>query len=265
MKGKDAARSAENSTTFRTLARAGYVASGIVHGLIGVLAFAIALTGRGESDQSTALQAIASAPFGEVVLWLLAVMLAGLGAFHAVSGFTQAERDEKKKWGRRLSHWGQAVAFLAMGVIAAYTAIGNRTDGDSSVESTSRGLLDAPGGPVLLTIIGIGIAAGGVAFAVVGLRRGFAKKMRIPSGGGGATVTVLGVVGYLAKGASIAVMGVLITLAGVQDDPESAGAVNSAIQTLHDLPGGPIIVGFIGAGLLAYGVFCCFRSRYADL
>lgn len=262
---KSAARSAENSTTFRALARGGYVASGVVHGLVGGLALTIAFTGRGESDQTTALQGIASAPLGAVALWLLAGLLFTLGVFHILSGFTRSTTDRKRKWGQRISHWAQAAMFIAIGVVAASVALGNGSDGDTSAENASRGLLDAPGGPVILAIAGAGVAIGGIVFVGMGLARSFQKKMRIPPGALGTTVTALGVGGYAAKGAAIAVIGGLITLAAIRNDPESAGALNTAIQTLHDLPGGPVIVGIIGAGFIAYGVFCCFRARFAKL
>lgn len=89
--------------------------------------------------------------------------------------------------------------------------------------------------------------------------------MRIPGGTLGTAVVALGAAGYVAKGVSIGVIGALITLAGIENDPESAGALNGTIQTLYDLPGGPIIVALIGVGFIAYGVFCCLRARYANL
>lgn len=262
---KATARSAEDSTVFRLLARGGYVATGVVHVTVGVMALAIAFTGKGDSDQTSALQALASAPLGALALWALAVLLWALGLFHLVLGITQSQGDRAKKWGRRLSELGQAVVFVAIGVIAASVALGNRSDGDRSAEEASRGLLDVPGGPILLAATGAGLAVGGIAFVVIGVRRGFRKRMRIPGGALGRAVTTLGVIGFAAKGAAIAVVGVLVCVAAFRDDPESAGALDTAIQTLRGLPGGALIAGVIGIGFIAYGVFCGFRSRYARL
>lgn len=262
---KSAARSAENSKAFRALARGGYVASGVVHALIGGLALTVALTGQGETDQGTALATIASQPLGAALLWGLAALLVALGLFHLVSGFTQSASSDKSKWGQRLSQWGQGVALLSIGVITISVAMGDRSGGDSNAESASRGLLDAPGGPILLAIVGIGVAVGGLVFAVMGLARSFAKQMRIPSGPLGTWITALGVAGYAAKGIAIAVIGALVTLAAVRNDPEAAGALDTAIQTLRDLPGGPFIVAAVGVGFIAYGVFCGFRAKYAKL
>lgn len=259
------ARSAENSKTLRVLARGGYLATGVVHALVGGLALSIASTGEGDSDQSSALATVASEPFGAVVLWVLAGLLLALGLFHLISGFTQSASSITSKWGRRFSHWGQGAGFIATGGVAIAVALGDRSDGDSSAEDASRGLLDAPGGPLLLAIVGIGLVIGGVVFAIMGLARSFAKQMRIPGGTLGTAVTALGVAGYAAKGTSVAVIGGLVTLAAVRNDPESAGALDAAIQTLYDMPAGPVIVAAIGVGFIAYGVFCGFRARYAKL
>ncbi|KTR81407.1 DUF1206 domain-containing protein, partial [Leucobacter chromiiresistens] len=53
--------------------------------------------------------------------------------------------------------------------------------------------------------------------------------------------------------------------AGFSGDSSSAGALDSAITSLYDLPGGPATIVGIGVGFLAYGVFCLFRARFADL
>ena len=48
-------------------------------------------------------------------------------------------------------------------------------------------------------------------------------------------------------------------------DPAAAGGLDGAIDALLGVVGGPFLVGFVGAGFVAYGVFCFFRARYAKL
>ena len=59
---KAAARQAEASPVFELFARAGYVANGIVHILLGVLVLVIAFGGEVEGDQAGVLKAVAAAP-----------------------------------------------------------------------------------------------------------------------------------------------------------------------------------------------------------
>lgn len=278
---KHAARKVEASPTVRWLARSGYVANGVVHALVGVIALVLAFGGRGESDQAGAFKAIAAAPLGFAALWALAVALCALGAWHAAEGLLahevphddddeDAEGLAKKKglarkWGRRVAEWGQALVFLALGAIAASVAIGAKPSGDHAVEAVSRGVLSVPGGPFLLGLAGLGIGGGGVAFVVMGFLRSFENKMDLPDGPLGLSVKGLGVVGFIAKGLALIVVGVILVVAAVKTDPQAAGGLDGAMQALLELPVGPWIAGLVGVGFLAYAVFCAFRARYARI
>lgn len=255
---------------FEALARAGYVANGAVHLLIGAIVFALAFGGDGEGDQAGALKAVAGAPAGFVVLWLIAIALWALGVWHVVEGILARDRsgDAKgtvRKWGRRAAEWGQAVVFIALGVVAAAVALGARPDGEETAESASRGLLTLPGGPIVLALIGIAIAIGGVAFVVMGVLRSFRKRMHVPAGAVGRGITILGVVGFVAKGISLLIVGVLLVVAAVTSDAEAAAGLDGAVQALLDLPLGPLLVAVVGVGFAAYGVFTIARARYARM
>lgn len=272
-----ASRSAEDSRFFRALARGGYVASGIVHVLVGVLMLALAFTGSGATDQGSALDRLASTPIGALVPAVLAVLLMALGLFHVVVSFARLRSGisaaasgptvthQRRVWGERLSHWGQAAGFLSLGGVALFASFGGHSTAEADAENASRGVLDLWGGAALLSVVGLGIIVGGVVFAVLGLRRSFDKQLTIPSGTLGTAVRALGVVGYVAKGLAVAAVGGLICVAAIENDPESAGALDSAMRLLNDLPGGTIMVTIMGAGFIAYGLFCGFRARYADL
>lgn len=276
---RSAARQVEASRLVRALARGGYAASGAVHVLIGLLVLTLAFGGSGEADQSGALRAIAGAPLGLAVLWIIAVLLWALALYHLIEAFvlrgggatekTAALKTALKTalttWGRRISEAGQAVVFAALGTVAASVALGARTEGNRSAEDASRGVLALPGGDIVLGLVGLGVAAGGVAFVVMGVMRSFEKKMSIPKDGVGPFVTTLGVVGYIAKGVALAIVGVLLVVAAVTSDASQAGGLDDAFDTLHGLFLGPVLVSLVGAGFVAYGLFLFFRARYARL
>lgn len=267
---KAAARGAESSTTLRVLARAGIAANGLVHVLIGAIVLVVAFGGQGESDQAGAFKAIAGAPLGFAALWILTIALWALAVWHVVEGILARDRDGDakgfaKKWGVRVSEWGQAVVFAALGALSAAVALGARPDGDDTAEGTSRGILSLPGGPFVLGAVGLGVGIGGVVFVVMGVRRSFRDKMSIPSTPIGRSVEILGAVGFVAKGVALIVVGILLLVAAVKVDPDAAGGLDGAIRALLALPYGPILAGIVGCGLIAYGVFCFFRARYARL
>ncbi len=262
---KRAAREARSSPALRLLARGGYAANAVVHLLIGIIVLAIAFGGRGEGDQAGAFKAIGAAPLGFLALWLLAALLAALGVWHAANGVIASRASDVKKWGVRIGEWGQAVVFLALGFIAGAVALGARPNAERTAEEASRGVLNVPGGPWLLGLVGIGVGIGGISFIVMGVLRSFRKKVDLPEGRLGTVVTTLGVVGFIAKGIALLVVGVLLVVAAVKVDPGTAGGLDGAIDALLEVWGGPFLVGIVGTGLVAYAVFTFFRADYARL
>lgn len=260
---KKTARRLESDPRLRTLAKAGYAATGIVHVMLGGIVLAVAFGGDGDADQSGAFRALAASPFGLIALWAVALALVALALWHAVAAF--AGTGERGSWSRRLSETGQAAAFAALGATAVLVAVGGRSDGDTSVKETSSGVLSIPGGPFILGAVGGGVFVAGIAFGVIGGRRSFRKKLSVPAGVMGTVVVALGVVGYVAKGVSLATVGVLLSVAAVRVDPQEAGGLDGAVQSLLELPAGPVIAIAVGGGLIAYGLFCMFRARYARL
>lgn len=265
-----AAREAESNPAFEAVARAGYVANGIVHVLIGVLVLVLAFGGEADGDQTGALKAVAAAPLGFVLLWLIAIALLALGLWHLAEGILARDRSgdlegAARKWGRRAAEWGQALVFVALGLISAAVALGARPDAERTAEAASRGALDIPGGSIALALVGVGIGIGGVSFVVMGARRSFRNRMRIPDGAGGLAVEIAGIVGFVAKGVSLLIVGVLLVIAAVRTDAETAGGLDGAIDALLDLALGPLLAGVVGAGFLDYGVFTVFRARFARM
>jgi hypothetical protein len=267
---KQLAREAESNAVFEAVARAGYVANGVVHVLIGIIVLVIAAGGDGEGDQAGALKAVAGAPAGFVVLWLIAIGLWALGLWHGIEGLLARDRSgdlqgAARKWGRRTAEWGQAVIFVVLGLIAAAVALGARPDAEQTTEDASRTLLRIPGGPILLALIGLGIAIGGIAFIVMGIMRSFRNRIRIPDGRHGVAITVLGVVGFVAKGVALAVVGLLLIIAAVATDADTAAALDGAVDAMLELPFGPALGWVVGLGFIAYGVFTIARARYARM
>ncbi|WP_127819792.1 DUF1206 domain-containing protein [Microbacterium sp. CPCC 204701] len=259
------ARDAEANPALRTLARAGYAADGLVHLLTGTIVLVVTFGGEGESDQTGAFKAVAAAPLGFVVLWVLAVALWALAAYHVFEAMLARGDSSAKKWARRLGEVGQVVAFAALGVIAAVVAAGAHPNGERSVETLSGDLIAASGGPLLLGAIGLGVAIAGATFTGFGTMRRFREHTGIPPGPPGIAVTVVGGVGYIAKGIALVIVGALLVVASVTLDADVAGGMDGAVNALLELPYGRWLGGAVGIGLLAYGLFLFARARYARL
>jgi len=257
-------READSSVWFRLAARAGFAANGILHLAIGTIIAIVAAGGDAESDQTGAFRAIASVPLGFAALWAIAIALWALAAWHLLQAVL-ARGDGLERWGRVASEIGQMLAFTAIGIVAAIVASGAKPDAEQAAEGASRGILAVPGGPFLLGAIGAGVGIAGISFVVMGVRRSFRTKVRIPEGAGGVALTILGVVGFVAKGAALIVVGVLLVIAAITLEPTTAGGLDGAVQALQAMTAGPALAWVVGLGFVSYGLFTLARAHFAKL
>ena len=259
------ARRAEANPVFEAVARAGFVANGAVHVLIGILAIVVGVGGDGEADQPGALRAVAAAPLGFVVLWLAAIALGALGVWEVLEGLLVPRQSQRRKWAARLGEWGRASVYLVLAVVAGAVAVGARPDPDESVQDASQGLFTLAGGTLILGAVGITLGVVGVCFVVIGVGRRFKKDVETPSGRAGDALVGLGIAGYVAKGLALIAVGVLLVVAAVKVEPDDSGGLDAAIDGLATLPLGPALCTAIGIGLIAYGVFLTLSARFRRL
>jgi hypothetical protein len=264
---KRAVRDVSDNRVFHVLARSGFAVNGLIHILIGSIAIGVSVSdgGGGEADQAGALKQIATTPGGLFVIWAAVVGLFALALWQVVRVVLATGPDAKTKWGRRVTEAGKALVYLAIGGTALIFALGGTTSGSETSKTLSAEILATPGGVFLLIGIGLGFVGTGIGFVSIGLRRTYRKLIRVPAGGVGRGVEVLGVVGYVAKGIALGVVGVLFVVAAVRYEPEQAAGLDGALKALADLPYGVIVLGAVGVGLIAYGVFLCARARLARL
>jgi len=252
-----AASRLERTRSFRTVARTGYAVAGLLHVLIGIIAISIGVhADGGQADQSGALRSVAGAPGGIVLLVLMVVGLVALGLWQILRGVTA------EKWGPRLSAWGQAIGYLFLGGLAISVAAGGGSSGGGTTLTAQ--VLGVPGGVVLIAAVGIGVFAGGVWFVIKGVTKKFLKDLE-PEGRLRGLVETVGVVGHVAKGVALAVLGVLVVVAAVTADPDKAEGLDAAFQALARVPFGEVLVVLVGAGFIFYGVYSGFRARFARL
>src|SRR5690606_18863812 len=134
-RAKAAAREASNSRPVRALARAGLVASGIIHVLIGGIAISATYGLRQRADQSGALKTVAETPGGVVLLWVAAVALIGLAVWQWTG--PMAWRPEGVAPNRIRDRF-KAAGFLVVGLAAVVFAVGGRADTAEATRTLSK-------------------------------------------------------------------------------------------------------------------------------
>lgn len=257
-KAQDAAAEAERHPAATWVKGAGQIANGVVHLVIGGIALGIAFGAGGSADQSGAMQAIRETPLGVIALWAVGLAMAGL----ALLAFVTAVAESRRDWKDALKEAARGVAYAAVGSTALVAATGGSSDGESQAQSFSAQLMANPFGAVLVGLLGAGIAAVGAYFVVKGVKQKFREDVAPPSRWR-RLVDVLGTAGYIAKGLAIVIVGALFVIAAVQSDPEEAGGLDGALQSLTTFPGGVIALIAIAVGLMLYGIYCFARGLWS--
>ena len=194
------------------LARGGFAASGVLHILIGFIAFGLARGRGGRADVSGAVAELANQPAGPALLWVSFAGCIALALWQAGDAIFDFERlPTKHKAGKKLQAGAQAVVYAGLAFTLAAFARGAGQDNRESTSDFTVNLMKAPGGVLLLVLIGAAVAVVGVIYAVRGFKKSFEKHINPPSTPGGRkAITVLGMVGYVAKGVALFVTGLLV-------------------------------------------------------
>lgn len=259
----DSARSGASGNAWEFAARAAYAVSGVLHLMLGFLIARIGVGGDGEASQSTVLETLGDSAFGTAALWIAVVAFLALAAWQVADAF-QGGKEAKD----RAKAAGKCVLYLALALTAGRIAVGagDSGDGDEQAQGLASSLMDVPAGRILVGAVGVGIIAGAVYHGWKGLTKKFLEDLRaLPSGTAKSVVTWVGIVGYVAKGVALAVVGVLFTAAAITYDAKTAQGIDGAIDTLKDAPAGPAVVVVVGLGFAAYGLYSFARARYARM
>jgi hypothetical protein len=246
------------------------VARGVIYVLVGVLAVQIAFGSGGKrADTSGALQAVAAHPGGIVVLWLLAVGFAGL----AIWRFAEVVYGQAGPGGRtadkRAGSLARAVlyAFICGSVVSFILGTGGKTSGNTQSKDVTARLMAHGGGRWLVALIGIGLAAAGVALAVHGLREKFTKHLHVAqmSRRTAQVVKILGAVGYVARGVVFCVAGAFLVDAAVSFNPQKAQGIDGSLLKLATTPLGPGLLIVVALGLVIFGIYSACEARWRQV
>lgn len=261
-KAADVAEDASNSRALEIAARAGYAVSGVLHVLIGTIAWQLAFGRGGEADVSGAIAQLAAQPVGPLLLWACFGACAALALWQLGNAILGYRNESDNKLTKRLSAVAQAVVFAGLAATILSFVMGKAQNSRESASDVTVTLMKAPFGVVLVVAIGAGIMITGIVFSVRGFRRTFKKDLVLSSGQAARKFQVgVGMVGYIAKGFALLLVGLLVVIATLRAQPEQSTGLDGSLKALKEQPYGPYLLLAVAVGLIAYGVFLMVKAK----
>lgn len=251
------------------LARFGEAARGFVYALVGVLAARAAFGAGGRiTGTEGAITTLVDAPFGRLLLGLLAVGLAGYAVWKGLRGILDPEGrgTDGKGLAKRFADVAGAVVYggLALAALRLATGAGGAGGGEGEAASRTAELMAKPFGVWLVALAGIALAVYGLGQISSGITGKFRRHLQMErmSPAGRAWANRAGQLGIPARGGVFVLMGFFLVRAALQHDPGEARGLGGALDAIAGSPAGPWLLGLVALGLIAYGLYGFVLARY---
>jgi hypothetical protein len=261
------AHRAARSDKLRATARAGLAGRGVLYLLLGVLALVLAMSGRKkETDQRGAFEQLAANPAGWVLVLVIAIALASYALWRlaqAILGSSGSEGGKDAK--ERAASVVRAVIYGALSV-SAFTVLakGGSSSQRKQQQEWTATVMKQTGGRWLVGLAGVIVIVVGVVLVVQGIKTKFDEDFPLASMSTPARrfTRVTGLVGTVARGIVVGMVGVLFLVAAVQFDPNKARGVDGALRQIRDAPVGPYLLALVAIGLVMFGLFGFCEARW---
>ncbi|GGL36183.1 DUF1206 domain-containing protein [Phycicoccus endophyticus] len=152
--------------------RAKLLARGILYGFFAWSTIKVAaLGGTGNSERQTddVTQRLMSSPAGQVLVGIVGLVVLGVAVHHVVkgwrAGFLEDLREHPGRWAVRAGRFGYVAKGLALAVVGVFFLVAAWTQDPQDakgLDGALKTLKDMTAGPLVLTVVALGIAAYGV-------------------------------------------------------------------------------------------------------
>ena len=251
------------------IGRAGWLAKGVVYIVAGVLALLIAAKASGwsraksapnaEASPTGALKTVAHVTGGSLLLVVLAAGMLLYAAWRVVSAIMPGGTDAKAM-AKRVGYVISAVIYttFALTAVALARSAAGSPNGNTKVESLSGRVMSHTGGRVVIGAVGVIVLAAGLYRIGKGVKQDVHDELDL---GGLAPQRLawterLGIVGEVGRGIGIGLVGFFLLRAAITYDARQATGLDGALRLLAIESWGVGVVVVVGAGFVAYGLFC---------
>ncbi len=260
-----------NNEWVERLVRLGYAMRGVLYLVLGLVAAGVVLgTRSAPKDTTGAIAEIAAQPYGQFLLVVMAIGLAG----YSLWGFVRAIWDPLNK-GTDMSGLAARAGYLWSGIaygtlvlptVQFLTGRGGVSRGQTAQtqDMTSR-LLHTSFGVPLVALIGLIVTAMGLYQIYYGYKAKFTSDIKLeglPAEEKRRAID-MGRLGYGARGVVFALIGVFLVQAAVTFNPSKAQGIDGVLLKLAQQPYGVLLLGIVALGLIAFGLFSLVSARWA--
>jgi len=264
-----ATHAAMRSPWFAALARLGYAAKGLVYLVIGWLALLSAVRAGGQTtDPQGAITAIYQQSFGKALLVVIVVGFIGYALWQFVRAAlnVDSEGDPKKDTVMRIGFAVVGVTYLGFALAALRLLLRNTAPqgSNASAQDWTARLLTAPFGQFLVILLGVVVLGVAVALFYQAWKRRFERYFAVGQMNAveRKIMLITGRYGIGALGAIFIVTGLFLIEAAAHHNAQQAQGIAGALATLAAQPFGPVLLGLVAAGLVAYGLYGWVEARY---
>ena len=267
---KQHVREAARSRWTRGLARWGLVSKGVLYVLVGVIAVEVSVGGADRlEDRSGALSGVAGHWLGKILVAAVAVGLLGYAAWRFVEFVLgrSLEGDDESSWIKRIGFLARGFWYLGLFGVAVSALVGANEGGSRNEDRFTARVLEWPAGRWMVGAVGAGVVGAGLFNLFRGVTGRFRKDLKLRKMGEleDRAFTAVGVVGHLARALVFSLIGFFLVRAAYQYDPKETVGLDGALAHIVRQDYGDTLLGFVAAGLLAYGLYCLVEARYREV
>jgi hypothetical protein len=269
VEARSAGRGFVQSSAFEYLSRAGFVARGLIYGIIGVLALKLALGHGGKlTNQQGAMHTVAHQPFGKLLLTALAIGLGGYSLWRLVRAAIGHGPEGSDSGFERLAALASGIVYGGMCVLAVEILLGSGSSSSStSPKQATAGVFGWPAGTWLVGLAGAVL----IGVALYQVYRGLSHKFLEDSKTAEMSpatkkwITWLGTIGHLARAVVFALVGIFLIKAAVDYNARAAVGLDGALAKIVHRPYGPLALGVVAVGLIAFALYSLSDARFRKI
>lgn len=252
----------------RSAARVGYFARGLVYVIIGYFAFRAAFASGSALDTKDAIEVIAGAGFGSILLVVTIVGLVAFAGWRVIQAFWDIDNHGSgfKGYGARAGMIVSAIAALALALYAVTLltgfSVGGSGGGGGSAKAGVVAYAYEQGYGIWLTyLVAAGIVAAAIGYFVKGFMAKFEEHMTIPQDRRWILKPVCQF-GLIARSAVFVVIaGLLVNGAAGYSEDDTPG-IHTALVEISSWSYGWLLLSLTGLGLIAFGISSFTEGTY---